>query len=361
MVLSEIIKQKIQGEGPISFRDYMDMCLYYPSLGYYTSSGAKIGADGDFYTSSNLSRAFGAMIARQIEEMWHLMGEEEFTILEYGSGTGQLCHDILEFLKSNSKFFDRLHYFIIEKSPEMIRRQKKYLAGKVKWYDSIEAIPLFNGCILSNELIDNFPVHRVVMDTELLEVNVDYKNGFVESLIPAGEELKSYLSELKVDLPHGFCTEINMEATEWVKDISRRLDSGFIITIDYGLPSEELYSMQRSKGTLRCYYKHAVTDDPYDHIGEQDITAHVNYSALCHWGLKNGIECCGMTNQAGFLLSLGYKDYVRSTLPPAENIITASRQEALLSHRLLVDMGEKYKVLLQRKGVPECTLSGLRQ
>lgn len=117
--------------------------------------------------------------------------------------------------------------------------------------------------------------------------------------------------------------------------------------------------MQRSKGTLRCYYKHAVTGDPYDHIGEQDITAHVNYSALCHWGLKNGIECCGMTNQAGFLLSLGYKDYVRNQVQLASNIITASRHEALLSHRLLVDMGEKYNVLLQKKGVPDCSLSGL--
>lgn len=361
MVLSEIIKQKIQNEGPISFRDYMEMCLYYPSLGYYTSSRNKIGANGDFYTSSNLSKAFGAMIARQIEEMWHLMGEEEFTILEYGAGTGQLCYDIMDFLSSNEKLFNKLHYAIIEKSPEMIQSQKKCLNDKVTWFDSIDDVPVFKGCILSNELIDNFPVHRVVMDGELLEIKVDFQNGFVESLVPAGEELISYLSELQVDLPHGFCTEINLDAIEWIKDISRHLDSGFVITIDYGLTTKELYSMHRSKGTLRCYYRHTVTDSLYEHIGEQDLTAHVNFSALCHWGLKNGLECCGMTNQSGFLLSLGYKEYVRSLVPSDGDIVTASRLEALLSHKLLVDMGEKYKVLLQKKGVPACSLSGLNQ
>lgn len=361
MLLSEIIIQKIRNDGPISFRDYMDMCLYYPSLGYYTSGGDKIGRQGDFYTSASLSKAFGAMIARQIEEMWHLMGDEDFTILEYGAGTGQLCYDILDFLERNERLSDHLHYAIIEKSPEMIQCQKKYLGNNVTWYDSIEEVPQFKGCILSNELIDNFPVHRVYMDGELLEVIVDYQDGFVETFIPAGEELKNYLSELEVELPYGFCTEINLVATEWIKGLSRRLDAGFVITIDYGLSSEQLYSMQRSKGTLRCYYKHAVNTDPYAHIGEQDITAHVNYSALRHWGLKNGLECCGMTNQAGFLLSLGYKNYVRNMVPSAGDIIAATRHEALVSHKLLVDMGEKYQVLLQKKGLPACSLSGLKQ
>src|ERR1700738_1685488 len=161
-MLQEIIINKIRKDGPICFQDFMEMALYYPELGYYNHpEHNKIGKKGDFYTSSYLSPAFGAMVARQIEEMWRLLGGKAFTIVEYGAGTGILCHDILEHLKSNTELYRELRYCIIEKSPVMREIESLYLKEKVSWHNSIGELPGINGCILSNELIDNFSVHQV--------------------------------------------------------------------------------------------------------------------------------------------------------------------------------------------------------
>jgi SAM-dependent MidA family methyltransferase len=360
MKLSEIIIQKTQIEGPISFHDFMEMSLYYPELGYYTSTKDKIGENGDFYTSSNLTAAFGAMMGRQIEEMWNLLEQKPFTVVEYGAGTGSLCHDILDYLKNNRKLYDKLQYCIIEKSPMMREKEKTHLHEKVSWHESIQAIPEINGCILSNELLDNFSVHQVIMQEQLMEVFVDYKNGFVELLKPAEKKLTEYLSELNVILPKGFRTEINLEATHWIKEIAASLKKGFVITIDYGYPSSELYSDRKSCGTLMCYNKHRTNDHPYIDIGEQDITSHVNFSALCHWGFKNGLECCGFTDQAHFLLALGFKDYLKKDADRESNITHSAIKDAFLTHTLLTDMGSKFKVLIQQKGTPKKELLGLK-
>lgn len=360
MVLSEIIIQRIQEEGPISFHDFMEMALYYPEKGYYTSLENKIGKTGDFYTSSNLTPAFGAMIGRQLEEMWEISGRSNFTIVEYGAGTGVLCHDILNYLKNNKEFYDQLNYCIIEKSPVMQQKQRSHLREKVSWHDSIQDISEITGCILSNELLDNFAVHQVVMEDQLMEVFVDYRNSFVELLKPAEQALTDYLAELNVILPKGFRTEINLEATEWIKEIATSLKQGYVITIDYGYPSKELYSERRSCGTLVCYNKHTINDNPYLNIGEQDITTHVNFSALCHYGLKNGLMCCGLTNQANFLLGLGFKDYLKKTLETGQDIVSMAKQESFLTQTLLVDMGFKFKVLIQQKGLCNKDLLGLK-
>ena len=185
MDLSAIIKQRIGSEGPVSFCDFMEMALYYPELGYYTGPKDKIGRAGDFFTSSNLTHAFGAMIGKQLEEMWRLMGEGEFTIVEYGAGTGALCEDILNYLQGNPKMYDQLRYAIIEKSPAMRDLEKARLNEKVSWHHSIEDISPVTGCVLSNELLDNLSVHRVVMEDAIMEVFVGDQNGFVEVLKPA--------------------------------------------------------------------------------------------------------------------------------------------------------------------------------
>src|SRR4051812_37220260 len=155
MQLKDIIIQKIKDEGPISFRDFMEMALYYPELGYYTSPTDKIGTNGDFYTSSNLTPLFGMMIGKQIEEMWVSLGKEAFTIVEYGAGTGRLCHDILDYLKGNPFLYAQLQYCIVEKSPSMRAKEQCHLPEKVSWHDSINDIPGVVGCVLSNELLDN--------------------------------------------------------------------------------------------------------------------------------------------------------------------------------------------------------------
>jgi len=359
MELSEIIKQRIDREGPISFHDFMEMALYYPGVGYYDNTGEKIGKGGDFYTSSNLTPVFGAMIGKQLDEMWHLTGEDDFTIVEYGAGTGMLCHDILEYLHDNSGLYNKVHYAIIEKSGAMREKEKTLLHEKVSWHKSINELKGFTGCILSNELIDNFPVHQVVMQDELMEVFVDDENGFAELLRPAGDALKDYLAELHVTLPEGYRAEINLEAVRWIADVAKALKKGYVMTIDYGYLSDGLYKPHRSRGTLLCYHKHQINDEPYINIGKQDITAHVNFSALCHWGEKSGLACCGLTSQADFLLALGFKDHLRKTAAAAGGIAQLAVQEVMLTRTLLVEMGSKFKVLIQQKGMPGCELSAL--
>jgi SAM-dependent MidA family methyltransferase len=346
MQLSEIIIQKIKKDGPVSFRDFMEMAMYYPSLGYYTSSANRIGPKGDYYTSPYLTSVFGELIGKQIEEMWHILNKGEFTIIEYGGGTGILCNDILNYIKRDRQFYNKVRYYIIEKNTG---NKKDYVSShqNVCWCNSLRDV-ISSGCILSNELIDNFPVHQVVMEDELMEVFVDYNNGFVEILRPAPPALRDYLEQLNIQLTAGYRTEINLQAVEWITEIAAKLQQGFVITIDYGFTSAELYDERRKSGTLLCYHKHRINDSPYIRIGEQDITAHVNFSALYHWGLKNGLDYCGFTDQAHFLRSLRLVEHVRMM---EQNGTPASPKELFMIHTLLMGMGNKLKVLIQQKGL----------
>jgi SAM-dependent MidA family methyltransferase len=354
--LTEIIIEKIQKDGPITFRDFMEMALYFPGLGYYTSEGERIGENGDFYTSPHYSSLFGQMIARQLEEMWVTLDKQPFTVVEYGAGTGALCCDILHTLQHNSNLYDNLHYCIVEKSGASQGIKEKLVSDKVSCHESISEIPPFVGCVLSNELVDNFSVHKVVMEDELMEVFVDYDNGFVEILKPASDLLRNYFDQLNVVLPKGFRTEINLAAIQWIAEIAEVLQKGFVLTIDYGHPSSDLYHDLRNDGTMVCYYKHRVNYCPYINIGSQDITTHVNFSALHHWGLKNGLEFSGFTNQAYFLLGLGLGSQKENG--QTANNIAGKRAQFLQT--FLMDMGRKFKVLIQHKGVSRSMLSGLK-
>ncbi len=360
MSLSEIIIEKIHKDGPISFRDFMEMSLYYPHLGYYTSPEDKIGKSGDYFTSPYFTSLFGQMIGKQLEEMWNLLDKPQFTVIEYGAGTGSLCYDILNQLNCNEELYDKLNYCIIEKSPVMRQNEKMILNEKVSWYNTINDIPMVTGCILSNEVADNFSVHQVVMEDELMEVFIDYDNEFIELLKPASEALKDYMKQLNVILPKGFRTEINLEALEWIKEISAAIKKGFVITIDYGYPSSELYSDNKSSGTLICYNKHKINYGPYSNLGEQDITAHVNFTALKYWGLKNGLEFTGFTNQAHFLLALGLVDHLRKMEESGRYNNVSEKEKLFLIQTLLKDMGTKFKVLIQHKGILQPVLSGLK-
>lgn len=363
--LSEIIKNKIKKQGPISFHDFMEMALYHPELGYYTSSTDKIGKHGDYYTSPYFTNVFGNIIAKQLVEMWLLTGKKDFTIVEYGAGMGSLCVDILNQLKLNKAFFESIRYCIIEKSEAMRLKEKKIidrnlLAEKICWYDSIDHIPPFTGCVLANEVLDNFSVHKVVMKgNQLKEVFVDHNDGFVEILKPAGTDLKDYFIALGIELPNDFCTEVNLEAIEWIKTISSALEKGFVLTIDYGYPSAELYRFHRRLGTIVCYNKHTVNDLPYENIGQQDITAHVNFSALKFWGTKHGLNNCGFTSQSQFLLGLGLTEHLRK-LEEHENNNFEIRRKLTALHTILISMGRKFKVLVQQKGLNRPFLSGLQ-
>ena len=363
--LSEIVQHRIRDEGPISFRDFMEMALYYPELGYYTSSNEKFGKSGDYFTAPLFTNVYGNIIGKQLEEMWCHTGKKEFTIVEYGAGSGALCADILTHLQLNREFYENLNYCIIEKSDTLREKQKKFFSNstilqKINWLHSVDEISPFTGCVLANEVLDNFSVHKVIMkEKELMEVFVDHNNGFVEVLKPAAENLKSYFKQLGVELPNDFCAEVNLQAIEWLNTISASLAKGFIITIDYGFPSSELYQPYRNLGTIVCYYKHSVNDHPYANIGEQDITAHINFSALGLWGTKTGLVNCGFTTQSQFLSGLGLTEYLRK-LELKEKNNDDFRKNLMLLHTLLVSMGKKFKVLIQQKGLQKPMLSGLQ-
>ena len=361
MTLSRIIIQKIKQQGPISFHDFMEMALYYPGLGFYTSEKEKIGKAGDYYTSSNLSAAFGELLGRQIEQMWHIFGEneeKEFTVVEMGAGIGLLSGDVLSYLKKNNELFRKLNYCIIEKSLSLRKEQEKRLkTEKIKWYDSINELKGMEGCIFSNELPDAFPVHIVEMENELMEVFVGYEKNFIEILKPASTQLRDYFKELDVTLPFGYRTEINLDAIKWIREISSALGKGFVITIDYGYPSNELYQEYRNLGTLMCYHNHSVNESPFEHIGEQDMTSHVNFSALDHWGRKFGLELSGFTDQAHFLMGLGIDEYLKDL---QEKSPMDYYKKMLPIKSLIMDMGETFKVMIQKKGVEPAELSGLK-
>jgi SAM-dependent MidA family methyltransferase len=290
-----------------------------------------------------------------------LTGKKEFTIVEYGAGTGSLCSDILNHLENNKSFYKNLVYYIIEKSESLRNQQKKILTGqKIEWIDSIEDISPFIGCVLANEVLDNFSVHKVVKkQNQLNEVFVDHNNEFNEVLKPAPDHLKEYLEQLNVELSNDFYTEINLQAIDWLKNISDSLIKGFVITIDYGFPTSEMYQPYRNLGTIVCYYKHSVNDQPYTHIGDQDITSHVNFSALDHWGSKSGLMSCGFTTQSQFLSGLGLAEHLRK-LELREKNNYDFRKKFMLLHTLLLSMGRKFKVLIQQKGLQRPQLSGLR-
>lgn len=352
MTLEETIAREIGTNGPIGFRKFMEMCLYYPGMGYYTSPSSRIGKTGDYYTSPCVSEVFGQMIARQIVEMWITMDKQPFTIVEMGGGSGKLCSDILHSLKENKSLYKNLRYAFVEKN---LLHAKKLLAEfneKISWYETIEDIGQFEGCLLSNELVDNFSVHQVVMKDELQEIMVNYKDGqFQETLRPANKILANYFKELDVQLPYGLRTEVNLGAIHWLKTIAAKMRRGFVLTIDYGYTSDELYQPCRKSGNMICYYEHQRNYCPYQNIGKQDITAHVNFSALKLWGTKFNLLPLGFTSQAYFLSGLGIGNLKSLKLNSGEAM------SAIKS--LLWNIGTKIKVFIQHKDIGHARLSGL--
>jgi len=351
MCLQNIIINEIDRKGPISFKDFMEMCLYYPGEGYYTSPENRIGKEGDYYTSPCLGPLFGSVVARQVAEMWEQMRKRPFDVVEFGAGTGLLCHHILDALQhNNDALYKNLTYHLVEKNQQL--EPDNIHTGKIKIHESFSELEEFEGCVLSNELLDNFSIHQVIMNNEMMEVMVRYENGeFKEETKPASIEIKDYFKELEVDLPDGFRTEANLGATEWLKSISQKLKKGFVLTIDYGFPSNELYHEKRRAGNIVCYYKHHVNFCPYHHIGEQDITAHINFSALKHWGLKYGLQPAGYTTQGHFLSALGIGNLLRQY----EHFKNSSK----LLKALLIDLGSKMKVFIQQKNMSSPKLTGL--
>jgi SAM-dependent MidA family methyltransferase len=351
-VLEQRIIEKIGKKGPITFQTFMDMALYEPGIGYYASERTEIGKTGDFYTSPHLHPAFGAMIGKQIEEMWEIMQKpDDFHILEIGGGAGYLCKDILDYLSRRSSI--PAAYIIVETNPFMKQKQEKQLEGhldKVIWVSSLKKIETIKGCVLSNELLDAFPVHLIEMENDLKEVYVtSLDNSLVEvTNYLSTEEITDYINEFSITLTKRYRTEINLRIKDWLSSIDKILPEGFILTIDYGYPAWDYYSEHRNRGTLLSYYKHQVVEDPYQNIGEQDLTAHVNFSSVKKWGEEIGLKTLGFCQQGTFLISLGIDELMSDLYQNSTDyLFEISRIKRLIFPGT---MGESHKIILQYKG-----------
>jgi SAM-dependent MidA family methyltransferase len=364
--LVQCIIDRIIKEGPITFEAFMQMALYHPGLGYYSSSRTAIGRDGDFYTSTHLHPVFGAMIGRQLIEMWMIMGRPAvFHAVEIGAGNGYLCKDIIDYLLKPSEdpsivqdkngFLNSIRYVIVEPYDHFQERQKKLLREQnrsniVSWVRSLHDIDNVVGCIFSNELLDAFPVHLVEMDNGLKEVYITYDGEKFEEKLDnvSTTDLVHYINQQHIELQTGYRTEINLQIKKWLVEINKALSMGFLFTIDYGYTAREYYNSDRTKGALLCYHRHLFNENPYQHIGEQDITAHVNYSSLKKWGDEFGLKTLGYCPQGTFLVAAGIDEAITELYSDSPDYLS----EIAKIKGLIVPqgMGESHSVMIQYKG-----------
>ncbi|NEO29466.1 MAG: class I SAM-dependent methyltransferase [Symploca sp. SIO3C6] len=405
----------------ITFAEYMDLALYHPQQGYYATGAVNIGSEGDFFTSPHLGRDFGELLAQQFVQIWNILGKPTpFTLVEMGAGQGLLAADILSYLhRKQLDCFVAVEYIIIEKATGLIAQQQQLLQKlklseqnhhqqlPVRW-SSLEEIPenSITGCCFSNELVDALPVHQFVIEQRQLReiyvttaeqlrvstqhsevsrekvIDVEFKSSLVEDIqnqlsnqnrndeikfievadTASTPQLREYFDWLGIDLlsgnySDGYRSEVNLAALEWLKNIANRLKRGFLLTIDYGYTAERYYLSARHQGTLQCYYHHRHHDDPYLYIGHQDITAHVNFTALERQGELCGLRKVGFTQQGLFLMALGLGKRLSDLSATGETIAKGKdvlqimqRRQAL--HQLIDPMGiGGFGVLVQSKGL----------
>jgi len=366
----------LESGSPMTFARFMEMALYDSEHGYYSTGGNRselashaspIGMQGgDFFTAPCVSPFLAHCTVRQLQEIDGLLGHpSQFTILEMGPGEGRFIKDLLDQIaRRDSDFYSRLSVILVEQSPYLQTLQEQALASlheqtAVTWISDLKSLKDGSvlGVFLSNELVDAFPVHRVRMEKDgLKEIYVDHVAGtFVElSDDPSTDELSQFLKAVDVELPVGFATEINLNALNWMQQVARVLYRGVVLTVDYGHTSQDYFSPERKDGTLICYYQHSVGTNPYERIGEQDMTAHVNFSSLAQTGEQAGLELTGFTNLMHFLMSLGIDEMVADFDQGSDEV--NSTIELLRPH----GMGTVFKVLIQHKSLEVSTLQALR-
>jgi SAM-dependent MidA family methyltransferase len=349
--------QRINREGPITFRDFMHAALYDLELGYYNTERLKIGATGDYYTSSNVHPAFGAVLARAFVQQWS-NSTEPLTIVEFGAGTGQLASDVLSAMRDeHAAVFESLNYIIIETSPAMRRRQRNTLANfsdRVRWceLEEIERAPIVGGAF-SNEFVDALPVHRVrVTGGAIAEQYLTLTRDEPARLTlvwdePSTERLAGYIERMGVSPREDQIIEINLDAVDWLAKIARGLRRGFLMTIDYGDIAELLWAPDRRLGTLRSFHKHRLIDSPLDHIGEQDITASVNFTALTEYGRDYGLEVVGYERQTAFLIRMGLIERIAAEHGSSDSLDNLRDRLALKNLFAPGGISDSFRVLIQ--------------
>ncbi|MET0266106.1 MAG: SAM-dependent methyltransferase [Duganella sp.] len=352
--LQQLIAADIERHaGAISFARYMELALYAPGLGYYSGGSAKLGKDGDFTTAPEMTPLFGAALAHVAAG---IIAQSAPHILEFGAGTGKLAFDILTELAASGVEVER--YAIVELSGELRARQQHTLRDfpQVEWLDAMP--DSFDGVVFGNEVLDAMPVHLVSKHPEgWCELQVTVKDGRLDYLeAPAGPDLQAQIARQISDhqaLPVGYVTEVHGVACGFMTSLARMLLAGranAAFLFDYGFPAHEYYLDLRASGTLMCHYRHHAHAEPFYYPGLQDITAHVDFTAMALAAQDAGIDILGYMNQAGFLLGAGIGDLLLRT-DPADAAAYLPQSKAL--HKLVspAEMGELFKVLVIGKNV----------
>jgi SAM-dependent MidA family methyltransferase len=347
--LAEHIAQAILAEGDwIPFSRYMELALYAPGMGYYAAGARKFGEHGDFVTSPEISPMFGKCIGRQAADILNRTGGD---VLELGPGSGAMAADIYESLKEQGVLPSR--YLLLEVSPDLRERQRDLLSKRFGIHEMerfvwLDRLPeKIRGFVVANELLDVIPcslLHRT--RGEILERGVVLTEaGFAfDDQRLADGEVKRRAQSVFPPGDYDYLSEVNFAAEALVRTIAASLEAGLAIFIDYGFPEREYYHPQRSMGTMRCHYRHRVHDDPFFLPGLQDITAHVDFTAMARAAESGGAEVMGFTTQAYFLISCGLAVLVSAGDPT----MTLSRLKGTSQiHRLInpAEMGELFKVL----------------
>ncbi len=336
--------------GWLPFSEYMRLALYAPGLGYYSAGARKLGAEGDFTTAPEMSPLFGQVLARQVAQLFDAVPR---TILEVGAGSGALAAAVLAELETLDALPEQ--YWILELSADLRERERDTLAARVPhllsrvaWLNQLP--PAFSGVVIGNEVLDAMPV-EVFRTTEsaVEQAGVVVKDGgFAWDYRMAPEGLAAAVNDLA--LPPDYCSELGAEACAFITSLSGIMEQAAALFIDYGFPRAEFYHPQRSSGTLMCHYRHHAHDDPFFLPGLQDITAHVDFSAVAAAAASQGLEVAGYTTQAHFLISCGITEILSQSDPnDTLHYLTLSN----VAQRMLspAEMGELFKVIALTRGV----------
>lgn len=353
--LSDAIRQKILlHDGWVSFADFMEQVLYTPGLGYYAAGARKFGSAGDFVTAPEMTALFGQALANQLAQIMQLSAP---SIIEVGAGSGRLAADLLLDLERRQQLPER--YAILDLSADLRARQREtiaaaapHLLSRVEWLDCLPE--KFNGVVLANELLDALPAHIVAWrETGIFErgVGFDAAAGFVWSERPATGALRLAAEEIagQCELSGNYISEISLAARAWSAEWAHRLQCGALLLIDYGFPQHEFYHPQRDQGTLMCHYRHHSHPDPFYLPGLQDVTVHVDFTAIIAAAHGAGLDLLGYASQGQFLMNCGLLDRL-AELPqgtPDYFRASAATGKLLMPH----EMGELFKVIAIGRGI----------
>jgi len=354
-LLTHLNESCIKNGGKLHFEDFMQLVLYAPKLGYYSAGQHKIGAQGDFITAPEVSPLFSQCLAKQCSQILQTLSDNQSIILEVGAGSGKMACEIIHELSLLNQL--PKEYWILEISADLIARQKKYLKENCpsyfkhcRWLTSLPESS-FNGIVIANEVLDAMPVHlfQISENNSILEGQVCFQNDSWKIVFEPtqNERLKQAVTTLQTRLPHplpsGYTSEINLMQEAWLHSIADSLNQGVIVLIDYGFPSHEYYHPSRQQGTLMCHYRHRAHPNPLEYIGLQDMTAHVDFTAVALSGKDCNLKLLGFTHQAAFLIANGLLDYAEKAVHSTHANLKISQQIQTLTAPH--EMGELFKVL----------------